>query len=126
RAGVPQEHHRRGTGAPAFADIGTACFLANRVKIELAQRPLQVGVLLPARRTHLEPGRLPVLMDNVETAGSVGHGAASLPLSGEKATRRRASDRPSHPFPSSLDRRRTRLAASFRSEGPRLVAGSAR
>lgn len=47
---ISQEHDRAGATVPALADVGTLSLLADRVKIELLERGLELFILLPAHQ----------------------------------------------------------------------------
>ena len=55
RADVAHQHHRGRAAAPAFAHVGTARFLADRVQAELAQRAADGVVTARAGHADLEP-----------------------------------------------------------------------
>src|SRR5215471_12708464 len=55
RAGIAQDQESRGLVAPALADIGAACFLANRVKIFLPQDALQAEIVGISWRLNFDP-----------------------------------------------------------------------
>ena len=57
-AHVAQDHEGRGQVLPALADVRAVGLLAHRVEVPLPHQALQAEVLRPARRPHLEPGRL--------------------------------------------------------------------
>src|SRR5215208_1426774 len=57
---IAQNHECRGPMLPAFADVGTARFLAYRMEIELAHQVLEPHVVGASRRVHLEPRRFPL------------------------------------------------------------------
>ena len=55
RAGVPQDEKRRGLIAPALADIWTARFLTNRMKILLAQNTFETQIVGASRGFDFDP-----------------------------------------------------------------------
>jgi hypothetical protein len=54
-ARVAEDHQRGRACAPALADIWAACFLANGVKLELAEHPLQLSVLFATGEWNFQP-----------------------------------------------------------------------
>src|SRR4029453_16803528 len=58
RAHITENHERRGEVLPAFADIRAVGLFAHRMEVPLPHETLETEVLRPARRPHLEPGRL--------------------------------------------------------------------
>jgi hypothetical protein len=43
---------------PAFADVRTACFFADRVELELLHHAFEPEIILRPRRTDFQPRRL--------------------------------------------------------------------
>ena len=58
RAGVAEDHHRRMTAFPAFADVRTRCLLANRMQVVAAHEAPGFAVRLRGRRLDADPRRL--------------------------------------------------------------------
>ena len=55
RADIAEDHERRRPVRPAFADIGAARLLADRMKVQVAHQALEPEIGRRARRFHFEP-----------------------------------------------------------------------
>ena len=55
RAGVAEDHERRGAVVPALADVRAVRFLADGVETEVAHQALEAEVVLGAGRADLQP-----------------------------------------------------------------------
>ena len=62
RAGVAEDHERRGAALPALADVRAGGLLADRVEVLRLDQRLQLAVARPAGGGHLEPRRLAALV----------------------------------------------------------------
>lgn len=58
RANVASEHERGRAIGPAFENVGTACFLANRVQIQPLNQLQHVVLIRRVAQTNLQPLRL--------------------------------------------------------------------
>src|SRR5207237_6369938 len=60
RAHVAEDHEGGGAVLPTLANVGATRLLADRMQVERAHQLLEMQVVGPARRAHLEPTRLPL------------------------------------------------------------------
>ena len=58
RAGVAEDHERRGAPLPALPDVGAGGLLAHGVQLLVADQLRERAVALPSGRRHLQPRRL--------------------------------------------------------------------
>src|SRR5207244_10276200 len=85
RAGVAEDHERRGAAVPTLADVRAGGLLADGVELVALDHALQLEVARSARRADLEPRRLALPIGphlaHVEDARSarVGAGAGAHP-----------------------------------------------
>jgi hypothetical protein len=91
RAGVAEDHERRGAALPAFADVRARGLAADRVQALVLDQRAQLAVVRAAGRGALEPGRLAVAerphLAELEHAGAAGVRARAGGHAGTDSTR---------------------------------------